>query len=576
MLLGIMLLSAIAEVLSLGAVVPFLAVLASPEEALAHPSMRRFVGFLSTKEPEQLRVILTLGFIAAVAIAAAIRAWLLWATTRYTLDAGVHLSTDTFEKTIYQNYEVHVKRNSSTVITGLTMKINSVVFAVMMQILVLMSSVLVSLLIVITLLLIQPGVALSAGLGLMGGYLAITWMTRRKLRANSEIISLNQTELVNRVQDGLGGIRDAILDGSQPVYVKAYEAVDVPLRQAQCTNTFIAQSPKLVMESFGMIVIAGLALWMSQRVGGISAAIPVLGAFALGAQRLLPSLQQVYSAWQSVAGHHAVLDDVLVLLDQRYPSWLNDSPPEPLKWSRDIELRRVSFAYAGSSPVIENLNLKIEKGARIGFVGSTGSGKSTLLDIIVGLLEPTSGQVLVDGNSLDSESTLLAWQRAIAHVPQNIYLSDATIARNVAFGVPDENIDYALVERSVQQAGLSGFVDQLPHGLETIVGERGGWLSGGQRQRVGIARALYKRASLLVLDEATSALDNATERAVMGTIGELDRDLTILMIAHRLSTVRQCDWIFELDGGRIVSQGIFEQLLESSPTFRNMAEHPGS
>ena len=233
------------------------------------------------------------------------------------------------------------------------------------------------------------------------------------------------------------------------------------------------------------------------------------------------------------------------------------------------------FRYSSDTPwVLDGFNLTISKGARVGFVGSTGSGKSTTLDLLMGLLMPTEGELLVDGQPV-SGNRLRAWQRTIAHVPQSIYLADATLAENIAFGVPRDAIDLQRVQQAARQSQIADFIENRPEGYRAYVGERGIRLSGGQRQRIGIARALYKQASVLVFDEATSALDNATEQAVIDAIESFNRDLTILLIAHRLTTVRRCDIIVELEHGRVAAQGTYEQLLECSPSFRQIAHAAG-
>ena len=286
-------------------------------------------------------------------------------------------------------------------------------------------------------------------------------------------------------------------------------------------------------------------------------ALPVLGALALGAQRLLPLLQLIYSGWTSMNTSRQSLADVVAILDLpiegRYQS---TEPIEPLPFEGKIELEGVSFRYGPDRPlVLKDVSLTVNKGARVGFIGKTGSGKSTIMDLVMGLLQPTSGQIKIDGTVLTLEN-VREWQAQIAHVPQAIYLSDTTIAANIAFGVAESEIDLVRVQEAARHAELEDFIESLSDQYNSIVGERGIRLSGGQRQRIGIARALYKQAKLLVFDEATSALDNETEAAVMASIGSLHRDLTILIIAHRLSTVEKCDQIYRLDGGRLVGRGL--------------------
>lgn len=320
-----------------------------------------------------------------------------------------------------------------------------------------------------------------------------------------------------------------------------------------------------------MILIASLAYSLSRQAEGVASALPVLGALALGAQRLLPALQQGYGAWTSIAGNRASLADALELLDQPLPAEVHQPIPAPLSFRDAIRFDGVRFRYSSDGPwVLDGLNLTIPKGVRIGFVGRTGSGKSTTLDLFMGLLDPTQGRILVDGQPVTGER-LRAWQQTIAHVPQSIYLADTTLAENIAFGVPHEAIDLNRVRRAARQAQIADFIESRAEGYNAFVGERGIRLSGGQRQRIGIARALYKQASVLVFDEATSALDNATEQAVIDAIESFNRDLTIVLIAHRLTTVQRCDIIVEMGHGRMVAQGDYEQLLEQSASFRSMA-----
>jgi ATP-binding cassette subfamily B protein len=343
------------------------------------------------------------------------------------------------------------------------------------------------------------------------------------------------------------------------------------LRRAQGDNVFIGQSPRSSMEALGMVLISVLAFGLSRSSQGIAATLPVLGALALGAQRLLPALQQGYSAWASIAGSQASLADTVALIEQPLPPELLEPVPTPLALRDAICFKAVRFRYASDGPwILDGLDLTILKGARVGLVGGTGAGKSTMLDLLMGLLAPTEGEVRVDDEPIVG-TRVRAWQRSIAHVPQSIYLADTTFAENIAFGIPRAAIDMQRVQHAASQAQIASFITSRPEGYEAYVGERGVRLSGGQRQRIGIARALYKRASVLVLDEATSALDNATEQSVMEAIEGLDRDLTILLIAHRLTTVRRCDTIAELEHGRVVAQAPYEELLQCSSSFRRMA-----
>jgi ATP-binding cassette subfamily B protein len=300
------------------------------------------------------------------------------------------------------------------------------------------------------------------------------------------------------------------------------------------------------MESIGMVIFAALALGMAHGSQGMITALPVLGALALGAQRLLPALQQGYAAWSGIIGYQSSTQEILELLDQPLPPEASQPLPAPLPFKKSIQFESVKFRYTSETPwALDNLSFNIPKGTRVGFVGKTGSGKSTCLDLLMGLLEPSSGQIMVDGTVLNQQN-IRSWQRNIAHVPQSIYLADTSLAENIAFGVPFENIDMKRVKEATRQAHIADFIESSSQGYQALVGERGIRLSGGQRQRIGIARALYKQATVLVFDEATSALDHETEQAVMEAIEDLSADLTVLIIAHRLTTLKNCTQIIEL------------------------------
>ena len=290
----------------------------------------------------------------------------------------------------------------------------------------------------------------------------------------------------------------------------------------------------------------------SERGSG-GAVIPLLGALALGAQRVLPALQQIYNGWAALRGYNTAIQEVLAMLNQPLPP--HQSVAVPLMLQDGIRFGVVHFRYGPERPeVLRGLDLEIRSGERIGLIGSTGSGKSTTVDLLMGLLAPTAGRLLVDGEDLHDPAhpeRLAAWRAAIAHVPQSIYLADGSIAENIAFGVPREKIDLARVKQAAEQAQIASFIEASSDGYGSFVGERGIRLSGGQRQRIGIARALYREVQVLVLDEATSALDTDTEALVMEAIERLSRDLTLVMVAHRLSTLSNCHRVIELANGRV-------------------------
>lgn len=566
----LMVISAFSELISLGAVIPFIGVLTAPDKVFNRPVVRELAKSLGITSPTQLVLPLVLVFILAALASGTLRLLLLWASTRLSHAIGADLSFEAYKRTLYQPYKIHVSRNSSEVISGIISKIG-ITMEVLNSLLISISSLLLLVILLLTLVAIYPVVVLVAANVFGLSYGLTTWTFRRKLKINSRQIARESTQEVKALQEGLGGIRDVLLNGLQPMLCDIYRKADISLRRALASNVVISQSPRFVMEIIGMVLIAGLAYGLSYQNGGIESALPVLGVLAMGAQRIIPALQQIYFNWVLIAGNQASLRDAVDLLNQPLPSEAVGIETAPLHFRHTIRLEEVRFRYLDDGPwVLDCVDLIITKGARVAFVGATGSGKSTTLDVLMGLLEPCEGQIVVDGQPIKGK-LLRSWQKTIAHVPQSIFLTDATLAENIAFGIPKKDIDMELVREAARQAQIDRFVDSQRKGYDALIGERGIRLSGGQRQRIGIARALYKRASVLVFDEATSSLDNVTEQAVMESVKALGRELTIVIIAHRLTTVHGCDMIFEMAKGKIVAQGSYEQLLERSLTFRNMA-----
>jgi ATP-binding cassette, subfamily B, bacterial PglK len=560
MLLVLTLLSSFAEVISLGAILPFIGIITQPDKVFTSPLMEGVVNTLGIVSSEQLVLPLAIAFSLAALAAGFLRLLLLWVNVRLGNATGADLGVDVYKRTLYQPYSVHVARSSSEIISGITQKVGAAT-SVVISVVTVVTTLALFLAIMITLLAIDPSVAIIASLSFGSAYAVIAWNTRQRLIQNSQVITREQTYVIKSLQEGLGAIRDVLIDGLQTIYCDVYRKAVIKLQRAGAENTFMNQAPRFLMEAIGMVLIAIFVLVLSNRPGGVAAAFPLLGLLALAAQRLLPLMQQIYGNWSVVTGSHAVLTDVLTLLDQPLSKLASQAEHESLVFVNAIKLQNTSFRYGDTTPwVLDEINLSIPKGARVGFVGSTGSGKSTVIDLIMALLEPTSGVVMVDDKIITAQN-MRAWQRHIAHVPQAIFLADTTIAENIAFGIPLNEIDYERVRLAAKRARIDEFVEMHPHGYAAIVGERGVRLSGGQRQRIGIARALYKQASVLVFDEATSALDTETEFSVMQAIDDLADDLTIIMIAHRTTTLKKCDVIFKLSQGRVVTQHSYNEVI---------------
>ena len=564
LLLILMVLTSFAEILSIGAVLPFLAVLTAPARVFEHAAAQPIIQMFGLTAPEQLLLPLAIAFGVAALIAGTMRLLLLWVNTRLSFATGADLGINIYRRTLYQPYLVHCARNSSEVISGISGKANSVIQSIVLPALMLISASVILIAVLVAILAVEPVMALMtfSGFGLL--YIFIMRLTRKMLLIDSQYMARESVEVIKSLQEGLGGIRDVLIDGSQATYCQIYRQADLRLRRAQGRSAFISNSPRYGVEALGMLCITVLAYTLSQQTDGIVKIIPVLGALALGAQRLLPALQQVYGSWVNIQSGQAALQDTLSLLDQPLPDYADQPPSKPLPFEQSISLKRLAFRYNPQAPyVLKQVNLTIAKGSRVGFIGTTGSGKSTLLDIVMGLLSPTDGILEIDGQAIASGNQR-AWQAHIAHVPQAIFLADSTVQENIAFGVPIDQIDHERVKQAAQQAQIADSIEGWPKQYQTLVGERGVCLSGGQRQRIGIARALYKQADVIVFDEATSALDSETEFAVMQAIENLSQNLTLLIIAHRVTTLKNCTQIVELSEGCIKRVGSYQDIVNQS------------
>lgn len=565
LLLVVMLVSGVAELVSLGAVLPFLAMLSNPESLWEQSLVQLFAAQFGITEARELLLPATLTFALSALISAFIRLSNLWLNGRLAAAVGSDLSCEAYRRTLYQPYEVHVHRNSAEVITNTTSQIARTVGAIN-SLLQLITSAVVAVCLLTGLLLIDAVVALAAALLFGGAYFLLGFFSRRELRRNGQKISEALSQQLKALQEGLGSIRDVLLDSNQLTYLQIYQQADRPQRQLQAKNVFLGIFPRYAFEALGMVSIALLGCLLVMQRGSGTSVISLLGVLALGSQRLLPALQQIYRSWASLKGYNAAIQSVLSTLNQSLPPLVQVQ--KPFSFNQSIRLEGVYFHYdTQQSEVLKGLDIEIRKGECIGIIGTTGSGKSTMIDIIMGLLSPTKGSLVVDGVDLHdpmSPERVLSWRSSIAHVPQSIYLSDSSIAENIAFGVRPEAIDMDRVKQAARQAQIESFIESSANGYATFVGERGIRLSGGQRQRIGIARALYKQASVLVLDEATSALDTVTEQVLINSIDRLSQDLTVLMIAHRLTTVERCDRVIRLVNGVVEIEGPPHQVLNVS------------
>lgn len=583
-LLGLQILSilaALGEVANIGALLPFLRLLANPFDGIN--SLGPLAQPLRGLSGNYLLLALGLGFMLVVTISTTLRLLAIIIQLRLTALITTDIGDKVYSVILSKPYSWHLKTNSSEILTFLTKDVDTVfgslqafmTFAMNASIVLLLGGYLIAL---------SPVVMLFVATLLTSFYLLVYRLTSASIKYDGARQLLEYQYSVQLAQEAIGNIRDVILDSSQAFFLNAYTKRNRSGRLAGASLNTKAQVPRYLIEGFVMFLIIGVSICLAFTGKGIETQIPLLGTLVLGAYRLLQPLQQCFTSVSTLSSSQASFKRLGPFLENNISNKtyflepININTETQYSSRTFIEFDQVSFSYNSSSkPVLSKLDFKINKGQRIALVGSTGSGKSTTSDLILGLLAPTEGNIIVNGNNLHSTKNLLSqWQSQVAHVPQHIFLSDSSFASNIAVGLPRDQIDYESVYIAAKQARISDMIETSAEGYETVVGERGVSLSGGQRQRIGIARALYKKAKLLVLDEATSALDNQTEAEVMEAIESLDHDLTVIIIAHRLSTVRNCDVIYILNQGRIDGYGTYNDLVASNHDFRAMVQHNNS
>ena len=575
-----MIATAILQLGGVASVLPFLSVAANPEGFASSKLGSFLVSMLQITDPK--RLVYVTGTLAIVALVVASASTILSQiiVARYVGDLGHWLRMQLLAKYYSQPYLYFVSRNSAV----LTKKANADVFFFTAFLLAplcdFMARVFITVVIVGGLLAIEPVVTLIAAACFGGFYLIFMRLTRRRVRTINEVSKETGQGLSRLVQQFIAGMRDIKLRGAGPFFLNKVEDLSTRGVTSNVMSAWIAGLPRNLIEP---IAFAGTIIWAMAALaaGRLDAVLPTLGVMAMAGYRLLPNVQQLYNSLHLVATNRYAMDELDEELDFSSPSYpvsipkwlpaLVDAVDESPLFTEAVELRDVTFNYPGAErPTLEGIDLRIARGSSIGFVGQTGSGKSTLINILLGLYEPTKGEILADGKVL-GRPVPLKWQMRIGYVPQEILLLDDSLMRNIALGIPDDKIDHRRLQEAITSAQLQEVIAKMPQGLETQVGERGVMLSGGQRQRVGLARALYFDPEMLILDEGTSALDNETEAKFMRAVESLQGEITIISIAHRLTTVRGCDAIYVLINGKIGEAGTYDELMESKSEFFRLA-----
>ena len=549
----LMIVSSFAEMLSIGSVLPFLAVLSSPDLVFSSKYLAPVVKIMGTENVDEIRNSVFLFFVLAVSLAGIIRYSLLYLSTRLVFGAGVHLSTQLFKKILDLPFDEHVQANSSEYLNIIFNKTSDTIYGILLPLTNILTALVLITSVLFVLIIIEPLVMLSCFTFFGLTYVLVLYLTRSMVGRNSRIIANRSTMAIKCLQEAIRGIRELIMSNSHRYFVDEYSKNINQMRSAQAQNSVVSAGPKFIIETLGILLIAVLAIVLTNLGDETSNTLPLLGALAIGAQRILPALQQVYIGFTSVRAVETSLDEIISVLkqtDNAISSSKNISLPN---FSDQIKFNNVSFKYKGNAAdALTGVNFSIKRGECIGVVGATGCGKSTLLDLMMGLLSPTSGHISIDGIKLNQHN-LAEWQSKIAHVSQSIYFADAPISKNIAFGIEDRQIDFSTLVAASESAQINHEIKLLPQNYESRMGENGDLFSGGQKQRIGIARALYKQSEILILDEATSALDLETERKLIENIRKLGKEKTIIMVAHRLDSLVNCDRKIYLDNGKLVN-----------------------
>jgi ATP-binding cassette, subfamily B, bacterial PglK len=552
-LLMLMIVGMVLETLGVGLVIPALSLMTQGDLARQYPALAPVIAWLGNPSRERLVMLGMLVLAVAYLVKAIFLVFLVARQTRFVFGVQAQLSQRLFAGYLRQPYTFHLQRNSAQLIRNAVGETDLFSKMALMTGLTLLTEVMVVIGITGLLLAVEP-VGAVVVMGLLGASaLAFHWLTDRSIVRWGKTRQMHEGRRIQHLQQGLGGVKDVKVLGREEAFLARYREHATGAAIAARNQATLQQVPRLALELLAVCGLAALVLVMLGRDRPIESLLPTLGLFAAAAFRLLPSANRVITSIHNVRFSIPVID----VLHAETCGLAVTAPPggaSPIELRDAITLEDVTFRYSPTGPaVLTGVSLRIGRGTSVGFIGGSGAGKSTLVDIVLGLLRPDTGHVRVDGFDINGDTR--SWQALVGYVPQSVFLTDDSLRRNIAFGLPDAEIDEQAVWRALGAAQLEKFVRSLPDGLDTTVGERGIRLSGGQLQRIGIARALYRDPPVLVLDEATSSLDGATEAGVMEAVHALHGRKTVIIVAHRLSTIRDCDLLVRMEDGRVLQTG---------------------
>jgi ATP-binding cassette, subfamily B, bacterial PglK len=576
LLIIMILLMAIMDALGVASILPFMLVLTNPEVIETNIAINKIFQIskiFGVKNNQQFFFVLGTLVFAVLIISLIFKAITTYVLSRFIQMRQYSIGQHLLERYLQQPYSWFLNNHSAELGKNILSEVETVVVNGLNPMMELISKSIISVALITLLIIINIKIALITGLTLGISYIIIFYFTKKNLKFIGEKRLINNQLRFKAVSELFGAVKEIKVSGTEKNYVKMFSNPAKILASTMASATIVRQLPRFILEAivFGGIML--LILLILSKKGSFNDVIPIISLYVFAGYRLMPALHQIYSSISQLTFIGPSLDKICnEFKDLKKFKLIKNQ--ELLSFNKKITLKNIDYNYPNSSRrVLSDISLSILSKTTVGLVGTTGSGKTTVVDIILGLLEPQKGTLEVDEKVINKHN-IRAWQRSIGYVPQHIYISDDTIATNIAFGVNPKDINQEAVEKASKIANLHEFVmNELPEKYHTSIGERGVRLSGGQRQRIGIARALYHEPKVLILDEATSALDNLTEKAVMDAIHNLGNNITIILIAHRLSTVKNCDTIFLLNKGQLVNKGTFDELIKDNDKFRESAKN---
>ncbi len=567
---------ALFQALGVASIIPFISLVMRPEIVLENQILSRIYGLLGFETVRSFMLFAGIVMLAIIVIGNLVFMVTIWLKTRFVYRKNHRLSSDLLKKYLSMPYSYFLNRNTADLSKNILSEVGSLTTGFLMQIMEIIIDIIIILLIFLTLILISPLATATIFLifCIFYGFIYKSKFRGRLKKKGNRRLKENQGRF-QAASEALGGIKDIKLMGREGYFISKFKGHSLKMSDLLSWNAVVGQIPKYFIEiiAFGGVIAFILLLIITER--DIASIIPMVSFFAFAGYRIMPTMNRMFVAFTKIQFNRAILDRVYTdMTEETYETKDFKTAEEKkniMRFEKSIEFKNLSFAYPGMNEyVLKDINMQIDKGHSVAVVGPTGTGKTTFVDIALGLLTPSEGKIEVDGIEI-THKNLRSWQRNLGYVPQFIYLTDNTLKRNIAFGIPDEEIDMEKIEKVAEAANLSDFIKTLPKGYNTVVGERGVRLSGGQRQRVGIARALYGDPQVLVLDEATSSLDGITEESVLKAIENISKLKTTITIAHRLTTVKKCDIIHLIEDGKITDSGRYNELLERNAQFRAMA-----